>query len=226
MHKTLLLCTCLLACGAVRAQPNFSRLTVGLDIGFDVHQLVAGEKPVWIPGVQVEVPLGSLALGLGFGREMYHAYDYYVFAGSTVDRMENGQVVTYYVSNLHSFRPAYWTVPFKAEFRVSRCQCVFLYAGASLDFFDAHTRDRLIFPGAELRQRPFSEIPHDLLFKSRTHSFSLGVGFNLLANDYLRLTARPSFVWSENPEVYTSAPYYITTFRMNFGLQFALFRQP
>lgn len=226
MYKTLLFSICFLACGAVRAQRDFSRLAAGLDIGFDVHQLVAGEKPIWIPGVQVEVPLGPLALGVGFGREMYHAYDYYVFAGSTVDRMENGQIVTYFVSDLHSFRPAYWTVPFKVEYRVHRCQCVFLYAGASLDFFDAHTRDRLVFSGAELRQQPFSEIPHELLFKNYTHSYSLGVGFNLFANDYMRLTARPSFVWSENPEVYTSGPYYIGTFRMNFGWQFALIRKP
>lgn len=224
MKTIFIFLSTLLALPPAHAQPDFARLVAGLDVGFDVHQFVDGEKPRWIPGVQVEVPLGPLAFGVGFGRETYRSYDYYVFTGSTVDRVENGQTVTYYVSDARSFRPAYWTAPVKVEFRVHKCQCVFVYAGVSFDFFDPNTPDRLLFSGAQLRQRPLSEITHELLFKSNTHSYSLGVGFNLFANDYLRFTARPSFVWSENPEVYTLAPYYIRTFRMNFGAQFALVR--
>jgi hypothetical protein len=55
-----------------------------------------------------------------------------------------------------------------------------------------------------------------------------GIGFNLFRTEGFRLIARPSIVWSENPEVYrlfaTDAPRFIPTLRMNFGAQVAILR--
>ncbi len=210
------------------SQRNFGKLVGGLELGFDVSQLTDGFKPRFIPTFQLEVPIGSLALGAGIGREYYQYYEYGLSTGQTVLREEGGVPVTYYLTNIREFKPAYWTVPLKAEVRVHRCQCVYLQAGMTLDFFDSGTPDRLVFSGAEVKQPWPYELRHDDLFKKRTTSFNFGIGFNLFRTGGFRLTARPSIVWSENPEIYQlyadNAPKYIPTLRMNFGVQVAIIR--
>jgi hypothetical protein len=193
-------------------------------MGFDVRQLTTGIIPRFIPSFQLEVPLGSFAIGAGIGREYYRAYEYYVYAGQTILKEVDGVKVTLYKSNIRSFNPAYWTVPLKAEVRVHRCQCVYLQAGLSLDFLDVGTPDKLVFSGAELPIQLFDSYRQDQLFKKQTTNFSFGIGFNLFRTEGFRLIARPSIIWSENPEIYTDAPNYIPTLRMNFGAQLAIIR--
>lgn len=224
MKKLVLLIVCCCALQTAFAQPNFGKLVGGLEIGFDVRQLTIGEIPRVIPSFQLEVPINTFALGVGIGRKYFQEYDYPVFAGQVIQKEENGVLVTRYKSNIRAFKPAYWTVPLKAEVRVHRCQCVFLQAGMSVDFLDPSTPDRLVFSGAELDFQSFNEFRHDQLFKKRTTSFTFGIGFNLFRTEGFRLTARPSIVWSENPEIYTEAPDFIPTLRMNFGAQFAILR--
>ena len=210
------------------AQENFGKLIGGFEIGFDVAQLTDGFKPRAIPSFQLEVPIGPLALGAGIGRKYYQYYGYALSTGQTVQREENGAIVTYYLANEREFKPAYWTVPIKAEVRVHRCQCVYVQVGMTLDFLDVSTPDRLVFSGSEYKEPWPYELKHEDLFKKRTTSFSLGIGFNLFRTGGFRLIARPSIVWSENPEIYqlyaTNAPKFIPTLRMNFGAQMAIIR--
>ncbi len=206
------------------AQRGFGKLVGGLEIGFDVRQMTDGIIPRFIPSFQMEVPINSLALGAGIGRKYYQSYEYPVFTGQVIQKEENGVIVTRYKSNIRNFDPAYWTVPIKAEVRVHRCQCIYLQAGVNIDILDASTPDRLVFSGAELEFQSFDEFRHDQLFKKTTKSFNFGIGFNLFRSGGFRLIARPSIVWSENPEIYTEAPNYIPTLRMNFGAQFAIIR--
>ncbi len=224
MKKLALLAAlcCILQMGF--SQRHFGKLIGGLEIGFDVSQLTDGIKPRFIPSFQLEVPIESLALGLGIGRKYYQEYDYPVFAGQVIQKEVDGVIVTRYKSNIRAFKPAYWTVPLKAEVRVHRCQCVFLQAGMTVDFLDSSTPDRLVFSGAELEFQSYNEFRHDQLFKKRTTSFTFGIGFNLFRTEGFRLTARPSIVWSENPEIYTEAPKFIPTLRMNFAAQVAIIR--
>ncbi|MFN0036094.1 MAG: hypothetical protein ACKVUS_13605 [Saprospiraceae bacterium] len=209
------------------AQYNFGKLIGGLEMGFDVSQLTDGIKPRFVPSFQLEVPIGSLALGAGIGRKYYREYEYPVFAGQVIQKEQNGVLVTLYKSNIRAFKPAYWTVPIKAEVRVHKCQCVYLQAGMAIDFLDAGTPDRLVFSGAELPFQSYTTFRHDQLFKKRTTSFMFGIGFNLFRTEGFRLTARPSIVWSQNPEIYSlyaEAPDWIPTLRMNFGAQVAIVR--
>ncbi|MBC7774831.1 MAG: hypothetical protein H7246_05275 [Phycisphaerae bacterium] len=209
------------------AQRNFGKLVGGLEIGFDVSQLTDGFKPRFIPSFQLEVPIGSLALGAGIGRKYYQYYEYGLSTGQSKMRIEDGVPVTYYLTDIREFKPAYWTVPLKAEVRIHRCQCVYLQAGLTIDFFDSGTPDRIVFSGAEVKQPWPYELRHDDLIKKQTTSFNLGIGFNLFRSEGFRLTARPSIVWSENPEIYAlyaDAPKFIPTLRMNFGVQVAIIR--
>ncbi len=206
------------------SQRNFGKLVGGIEMAFDVRQLTTGETPRFIPSFQLEMPIESFAFGLGIGRKYYQAYEYPVFAGQVIQKEENGVLVTRYKSNIRNFDPAYWTVPIKAEIRVHRCQCVYLQAGMSVDFLDASTPDRLVFSGAELEFQSYNEFRHEQLFKKRTTSYNFGIGFNLFRTKGFRLIARPSIIWSENPEIYTEAPKFIPTLRMNFGAQFAIIR--
>lgn len=218
----LIACCCLAQIGF--AQKDFAKLVGGLEVGFDVSQLTDGEKPRLIPSFQVEVPIESLALGIGIGRKYFQEYEYPVFAGQIIQKEQDGVIVTRYKSNIRSFKPAYWTMPLKVEVRVHRCQCVYLQAGMAFNFQDVSTPDRLVFSGAELDFQSFNEFRHDQLFKKRTKDYSFGIGFNLFRSGGFRLTARPSIIWSENPEIYTEAPKFIPTLRMNFGAQFAILR--
>lgn len=222
-HLFILAALSLLASN-LQAQKGFGKLVGGLEVSFDVQQMTEGIKPRLIPSLQLEIPFGRLAIGAGFGREIYHEYEYYVYAGRTVERIENEKPVLYYVSDARAFRPAYWTLPLKVEYRFHRCQCVFVQAGVSFDFFDSNTPDRLVFHGAELLYQPYNELKHEQLFKKNTRSYTFGIGFNLLARGRFRLVARPAFVLSENPEIYTTAPKRLPTFRMNFAGQFAFIK--
>jgi hypothetical protein len=224
MKKTTLLLALSLVVQLGISQRDFGKLVGGLEIGFDVSHLTTGETPRFIPSFQLEVPIESLAFGIGIGRKYYQAYDYPVFAGQVIQREENGVLVTRYKSNIRSFDPAYWTIPLKAEVRIHRCQCVYLQAGMSIDILDISTPDRLEFSGAELDFQSYNEFRHDQLFKKRTTSYTFGIGFNLFRTQGFRLIARPSIVWSENPEIYTEAPKFISTLRMNFGAQMAIIR--
>ncbi|MBK9338983.1 MAG: hypothetical protein IPM98_21570 [Lewinellaceae bacterium] len=224
LTRVLLLFACTCFASGVQAQKNFGKFIIGLESGFDVGQYTEGLKPRIIPALHAELPIGRLSVGAGIGTEVYREYEYYTWTGEIVERIENDKPVPHYVSTLRAFRPAYWTVPIQVNYRLHRCHCVFLHAGMTLDFFSDHPAERIAFEGAQLRQAPLTEVRRDQLFKQRTTSYNFGVGFNLYANDLLRITARPSYVLSENPEIYTNAPDYISTVRMTFGVQFALFK--
>ncbi len=224
MKKFALLLTLCLIAQIGFSQRDFGKLVGGLEVGFDVRHLTTGETPKLIPSFQLEMPIESFAFGVGIGRIYYGEYEYPVYAGQVIQREENGVLVTRYKSNIRSFNPAYWTVPLKAEVRIHRCQCVYLQAGMNVNILDSSTPDRLVFSGAELEFQSYNSFTHDQLFKKRTNSFNFGIGFNLFRTQGFRLIARPSIVWTENPEIYTEAPKYISTLRMNFGAQMAIIR--
>lgn len=208
----------------LQAQKAFGKLVVGLDVGFDVAQFNDGIKPRLIPGIQAEAPLGRFSFGIGLGREIYYPYKYYTFTGQTIERIENEKPVTYFLADAHEFRPAYWSVPVKVDYRFHKCHCVFLHAGMTFDFFSDSPPDRIVFRNAEVQQQPYDHLERTQLFKRTTRSYEFGIGFKLHSNDYFRIIARPTYVLSENPEIYTDAPKYIPTLRMMFGAQYAFIR--
>ena len=225
MQKHLLLLLALCCCvTSAQSQKAFGKLVAGLEMGFDVSQFTAGIKPRIIPGVQLEVPIGRLSLGAGLSREIYREYEYYTWTGQTIERIKNEKPVTFYISDIHAFRPAYWSIPLKIDYRFHRCHCVFAHLGMTLDYFSDSPPDRVTFQGAETREAPLTEVRRDQLFKKSTKSYEFGIGFKLHSNDYFRLVARPSYVLSENPEIYTDGPKYLPTFRMMFGIQYAFIR--
>jgi len=224
LNRFLILFFGVIVTPAAQAQKNFGKLVVGLEPGFDVSQYSDGLRPRMIPAFVVEASIGRLAIGTGIGTEMYREYEYYTWTGEIINRIENGNVVPHYVSTLRAFRPAYWTVPIRLQYRVHSCHCAFVHVGMSFDFFNDSPPERITFEGAQLRQAPLTEVRRDQLFKQQTKSYDFGVGFNLYANNTIRLTARPSYVRSENPEIYTTGPAWISTVRMTFGLQVGLFK--
>ena len=208
----------------LNAQKTFGKLVVGLEVGFDVGQFTDGLQPRLIPGLQAEAPVGRFSFGAGLGREIYRSYKYYTFTGQTIERIENEKPVTYFLADAHEFRPAYWTIPLKVDYRLLKCHCVYLHAGMTFDFFSNSPPDEIVFRNAELEQQPYDRVERTQLFKSSTRSYEFGIGFKLHSNDYFRLVARPTYVVSENPEIYTDAPKYLPTFRMTFGAQYAFIR--
>jgi hypothetical protein len=168
--------------------------------------------------------MGRFSFGAGIGREIYYEYEYYTFTGQTIERIENEKPVTYYLADAHAFRPAYWSIPLKVDYRFLKCHCVYFHAGMTFDFFSDSPPESIVFQNAELDYQPYDQLERTQLFKKNTKSYEFGVGFKLHSNDYFRLVARPTMVWSENPEIYTDAPDYIPTFRMTFGAQYAFIR--
>lgn len=224
MHKNLFLGLFLLFAGTASAQKDFGMLMLGIEPSFDVAQYTKGLKPGMIPTFVVEGAIDRFSVGVGIGHEFYGEYEYYTWTGEIVNRVEDGNIVPHYVSTLRAFRPAYWTVPIRLQYRVHRCECVYLHAGMSFDFFNDSPAERIAFEGALLRQAPLTEVRRDQLFRQQTKSFDFGVGFNLYSTDVFRITARPSYVIHENPEIYTEGPDNITTFRITFGFQVGFFR--
>ena len=224
MKKLLALSISVLFCFGLYAQKSFGHVIIGLESGFDVAQFSKGIKARMSPALQAEVSLGPVSLGVGIGRKLYREYEFYSFTGETVERMVNGATQRYYLADLHSFKPAYWIVPLKINYRVHRCDCVYLHVGITFDNVDLGRPDIIKFRGAEFNQPYAVGVQRSQLVLPKTNTYEFGIGFNVFRRDYFRLTARPAYVLTENPEVYTDGPKMLPTLRFTFAAQFAIWR--
>jgi hypothetical protein len=224
MKKLLALTLFTLFCSSTFAQKSFGNVILGLESGFDVAQFSKGIKARMIPTLQAEVSLGPVSLGIGIGRKLYREYEFYSFTGETTQREVNGALQTYYLADLHAFKPAYWSIPLKINYRVHRCDCVYLHAGITFENVDLGRPDVIKFRGAEFSQPYAVGVERSQLVVPKTKSYEFGVGFNVFRRDFFRLTARPTYVLTENPEVYTDGPKLLPTLRFTFGAQFAVWR--
>jgi hypothetical protein len=213
-----------LLCSSVYCQKSFGNLIIGVESGFDVAQFSKGIKARMLPSIQAELSLGKISLGAGIGRKWYGDYSYYSFTGVTVEREVNDTFLRFYIADLHTFKPAYWTIPLKINYRLHRCDCVYLHAGITLEQVDLGRPDVVTFRGAEFDQPYAVQVERGQLVVPKTTSYELGVGFNLFRRDFFRLTAQPTYVLTRNPEVYSNGPALLPTLRFTFAAQFAVWR--
>ena len=225
MKKLLTIALFTLLCLTVNAQKSFGYVVLGLESGFDVAQFSKGIKAQMSPVLQAEVSLGPVSLGVGIGRALYREYEYYSFTGETVQRTVNGAQLTYYLADQHSFKPAYWIVPLELNYRVHRCDCAYVHFGVTFGTVDLGRPDIIKFRGAEFSQPYAQGVERGQLVVPKIKSYEFGVGFNVFRRDYFRLIARPTYVLTENPEVYTDGPKMLPTLRFTFGAQFAIWRE-
>lgn len=214
--------TVLLLQNAISAQSSFGKIIVGVESAFDVAQFSEGIKAMASPYLQAEVPFWKFSIGAGFGKKFYPDYEFYTSNGAMTEREVNGAIVRYYLADLHSFKPEYWIVPVKVNFRVHKCDCVYLHAGMIFDIADKSSPDEILYTNAEFEQPINQGLTSDQLTQNRTQSVELGVGFNLFRRDRFRLTARPAYVLTRNPEVYNDAPDWLPTLRFSFAAQAGL----
>ena len=223
MKKNLLSALALLLFShATPAQSSFGKVIVGIESAFDVAQFSEGIKAKASPYFQAEIPFWKFSVGAGFGKKFYPDYEFYTSNGAMTEREVNGATVRYYLADLHSFQPEYWIVPVKLNFRVHKCDCVYLHAGMIFDIADKSGPDEILYTNAEFDQPINQGLTSDQLTKNRTRSIELGVGFNLFQRDRLRLTARPAYVLTSNPEVYNDAPDWLPSLRFSFAVQAGL----
>jgi hypothetical protein len=187
-----------------------------------VAQFSEGLKAQVSPYLQAEVPFWKFSIGAGFGKKYYPDYEFYTSNGAMTEREVNGAIVRFYLADLHAFKPQYWIVPLKVNFRVHKCDCVWLHAGMIFDIADKSKPDEILYRNAEFDQPVNQGVTSEQLTASRTQSVELGIGFNLFQRDRFRLTARPAYVLSRNPEIYNDAPDWLPTLRFSFAAQAGL----
>ncbi|MEN9414923.1 MAG: hypothetical protein RLZ62_1227 [Bacteroidota bacterium] len=209
-------------CAYARTQSSFGKFIVGIESGFDVAQFSEGLKAQVSPYLQAEVPFWKFSIGAGFGKKYYPDYEFYTSNGAMTEREVNGAIVRFYLADLHAFKPQYWIVPLKVNFRVHKCDCVWLHAGMIFDIADKSKPDEILYRNAEFDQPVNQGVTSEQLTASRTQSVELGIGFNLFQRDRFRLTARPAYVLSRNPEIYNDAPDWLPTLRFSFTAQAGL----
>jgi len=209
-------------CAYARTQSSFGKFIVGIESGFDVAQFSEGLKAQASPYLQAEVPFWKFSIGAGFGKKYYPDYEFYTSSGAMTEREVNGAIVRYYLADLHAFKPQYWIVPVKINFRVHKCDCVWLHAGMIFDIADKSKPDEILYRNAEFDQPVNQGLTSEQLTASRAQSVELGIGFNLFQRDRFRLTARPAYVLTRNPEIYNDAPDWLPTLRFSFAAQAGL----
>jgi len=222
--RNLLLCFCFGVLGvvAVQAQDPLGKLIVGLETGFEVKQFQDDIIPRIIPGLQLETSFWRFSLGVGLGRKFYHEYQYVSYNGKTSVEVIDNQPVTSYLYDVIGFKPAYWAVPIKLNFRVHRCNCVYIHTAAIFEFLDSRKPERTVFVNARSKEvLPFGVRREELMHK-QTRSYEFGIGIKLFAIGNLRVFARPTYVFSQNPEVYGEHEN-VSTLRMSFGAQYGFF---
>src|SRR5690349_9823424 len=100
MKKLLGLTIFTLLCFSLTAQKSFGHVIIGLESGFDVAQFSRGLKAKASPALQAEVSLGPISLGVGVGRKIYGAFDFYTSKGETIQHEDNmGVLKTYYLAD-------------------------------------------------------------------------------------------------------------------------------
>ena len=209
-------------CAKLSAQSSFGRVIIGIESAFDVAQFSEGIKAKGSPYLQAEIPLWKFSVGAGFGKKYYPDYEFYTSNGAMTEREVNGAIVRYYLADLHSFRPEYWIVPLKLNFRMHKCDCVYLHAGMIFDIADKSRPDEILYTNAEFEQPINQGLTSEQLTQNRTRAVEFGIGFNLFRRDRFRLTARPAYVFTRNPEVYNDAPDWLPTLRFSFAAQAGL----
>lgn len=220
--KHLFFLPALLVAFTAAAQQPFAKMIVGLEAGWDLQVYDQGIRPRLIPGVQVEYPWQKFSFGLGIARKGYRSFYYETATGQSQAGLLGEKKVQYHLTEVRTFRPEYWSVPLRINYRLP-CNCVYLHGAMSFDFLNASTSGTVTESYA-YTQQPAPEYLQEHGLKSRLRTYEIGLGFKLHSSDYFRLVARPSYVWSENPEIGGPGPEYLRSLRMTFGMQYAFIR--
>ena len=242
--KNTFVCLALFLALSAHAQRPYAKMVVGLETGWDLLLYDTGKKPFAVPNVNVEYPYGNFSFGFGlafkgYGRSQYAFYDgeyhkivlpalpsgspktAYDIPGSSFRQQAPEQPRVQYVMENREISANYWSVPLHVSYRFLPCKCIYLYGALSFDFLSPSTRITTMSQTAVI-ERPAERRTEDSFFKKNLRTYELGLGFKLHTSDYFRLVARPSLVWSENPE--TQGTAMIRSLRMTFGMQYAFVR--
>lgn len=220
--KRLFCLPALLFALAVAAQQPFAKMVVGIEAGWNLIQYDNGVRPRLMPGAQVEYPWKKFSFGIGLTHKNYRSLRYETATGETEAGLLGEKKVLFHRVESRTFQPEYWSVPLRVNYRFP-CNCVYLHAAASVDFL-ATDPAGTIAQSYVTTQKPTPEFRQEHALKSRLRTYEIGVGFKLHSSDYFRLVARPSYVWSENPEIGGPGPAFLRSLRMTFGAQYAFVR--
>ena len=222
MKNTFFYALFLFVTSALHAQDPFAKMVVGLEGSMDLQQYTDGIRVHPMPALQVEYPFQKFSVGLGVSRKVYSQFGYQTFDGniSSWQIGENNATVFHYADKL--IKPVYWSIPLRIQYRLP-CNCVYVHGAASLDFLDAGVPEK-VSSDYWSTSPPTRTWSRRQFFKSSVRTYELGIGFKLHSSDYFRLVARPSFVWTENPQTGSGAPAYLRSLRMTFGAQYAFVR--
>ncbi|MBK7939099.1 MAG: hypothetical protein IPJ82_19380 [Lewinellaceae bacterium] len=212
----------LILASRLSAQEPFAKMVIGLEAAMDLGHYSEGvelRRP--FPGLHVEYPFKKFSFGAGISRKVYPESRYKTFDRNISSVQVGASEVTVFQYTDKVFRPVYWSIPLRIQYRLP-CNCVYVQGAASLDFFDTGAPEKVesTYWSSKPPTRTWSRRQY---FKSTLRTYELGIGFKLHSTDYFRLVARPSFVWSENPEI-GNGPAYLRSLRMSFGIQYAFIR--
>lgn len=220
MKNILLLPVLLIALTQLHAQRPFAKIVVGIEAAYDLQLYDEGRRPKIMPDVHVEFPYRDFSFGFGFGYKKYGKIQYDLLLPETVVFDIGGESKPFYQVEYRQTSPAYFSIPLHVNYRFLPCKCLFLYAGMSLDFKNSETKETTLW------QSWYDNRPNwfysGTRFKDHYKSYELGVGFKLHTSDVFRFVARPSVVWTENPE--NTGPSVVRSLRFTFGMQYAFVR--
>jgi hypothetical protein len=220
--KRLLISLFLLAVVLVlRAQDPIGKIIVGFETSFDVQHFRDGTTPRFIPGFQMEIPFWKFSVGIGISKKYYRNYEYLFYTGRTEEVLVNEQPTIQYISDIRAFKPDAWAIPIKINYRFVKCNCVYLHAAAIFETLDTRKPEHTVFNDARTTEQPAGFLHRERLFRRHTTSYEFGIGFKLHSSERFRVFARPTFVLSQNPEIY-HPDRYLPTLRMTFGAQYAI----
>lgn len=219
--KNAIACFALLFALSAQAQTPYAKMVVGVETGWDLLLYDEGQHPIAIPSVHVEYPLGNFSFGFGAAYKGFRKVQYENYEGGRRSGFVGEQKTLLYVLENRAVKPSYFSVPLRVSYRLLPCKCIYLYGGMSFDFLNPKTSVTDLGQ-TTVSKKPATQRAPGPFFKSSLRTYEIGVGFKLHTSDYFRLVARPSYVWSENPEF--EGPKMIRSLRMTFGMQYAFVR--
>ena len=208
---------------SVSAQRPVGKMVVGLELASDVIGYTNGYSPLPAPALQIDYPIGKFSVGTALTQHRFRpVFDSYTYLNRREATLIGREKVLAYAYEKTVSQAKYWSVPFRIQYRLP-CNCVYLQAATAFDFWKAQAPLTETVLLREQPDNPETQLPMNGGVRKLAHSFELGVGFKLHMNDYWRLVLRPSFVWSQYPDL-ASDLVWNRTLRMTVGVQYAFLR--
>jgi len=196
--KNLLLFVFILGYLNCFCQSNDASWVIGAE-----HNLLINQSKQYLPDfnslhrISISKPINQFSVGIGAGVLTYREQNFTEFTGNVNIIEKKSFKENRYEAMQGNFNLKYLNISPRIIYRMP-CNCVYLYAAINLDYLYQIQKKETYTYNSKYYFMPYT-FDEDLQEKKLNTSFELGIGHQLHITELLRVTLRPTIVFSNSP---------------------------